>query len=392
MRKQSLSLPRTSISLFSGAGGMDIGVLQAGFDVLVDIEMDPHCCDTLRDATARERRNTTIVEDDIRKVDPEAIMRDFLLSPGDLDLLFGGSPCQSFSLIGKRGSLDDERGLLLFEFIRFASVFLPKAIMIEQVKGLLSAPDQNGVAGGVYQQIKHNLETLGYNVSMQVINAAQYGTPQLRERVFVIALQKPYMFLFPSPTHGEPKRQSDSLFPLQPYKTVGEALEGLKQPMASGGYQPEDSHVDVTPLGDRRRICGVPEGSYLAKELHLPAEQRCNLTKKDTTKFRRLSRNKPSLTLRCGEIFFHPLEDRYLTPREYMRIHGYPDDYLLKGPIRGRSGRVRNLDQHRQVANSVPPPVAYVLARAIMDQVYALSESRLSVQVYSGRESITRNG
>jgi DNA (cytosine-5)-methyltransferase 1 len=71
--------------------------------------------------------------------------------------------------------------------------------------------------------------------------------------------------------------------------------------------------------------------------------------------------------LRCGEIFFHPLEDRYLTPREYLRIHGYPNDYILKGPIRGRSGQAKFLDQHRQVANSVPPPVAKALAMALCE-------------------------
>ena len=123
--------------------------------------------------------------------------------------------------------------------------------------------------------------------------------------------------------------------------------------------------MDVTPAGDRRRIHGVPEGSHLARELHLPADQRGGLTKKDTTKFLRVNRKEPVNTLRCGEIFYHPTEDRYLKPRECMRIHGYPDNYLLKGPIRGRSGQVRDLDQHRQVANSVPPPVALVIADAI---------------------------
>jgi len=127
----------------------------------------------------------------------------------------------------------------------------------------------------------------------------------------------------------------------------------------------EDNHVDITPGRDRIRIHGVPEGSHLAAQLHLPAEQQCKLTKKDTTKFRGLSRDEPALTLRGGEIFYHPTEDRYLTPREYLRIHGYPDDYRLRGPIRGRSGTFRYLDQHRQVANSVPPPVAKCIAEAI---------------------------
>ncbi|MBU4429915.1 MAG: DNA cytosine methyltransferase, partial [Verrucomicrobia bacterium] len=92
---------------------------------------------------------------------------------------------------------------------------------------------------------------------------------------------------------------------------------------------------------------------------------KCNLTKKDTTKYRRLHRLEPSLTLRCGEIFFHPVEDRYLTPREYLRLHRYPDEYILCGPIRSRSGTVKNLDQHRLVANSVPPPLAQVVAAQI---------------------------
>lgn len=355
----------SALSLFSGAGGMDIGVQQAGFEVLACIEIDPHCCDTLRTAAAREHRSTLVIENDIRKVDPEQLMHELSLAPGELDLLCGGSPCQSFSQIGKRGFLEDERGMLLFEFIRFAVVFQPKVIMMEQVKGLLNAPDQNGKIGGVYETLVAQLRALGYEPKMKVIKAADYGVPQMRERVFIVATSAGRRFEFPPATHGDPKKQANSLFPLLPYVTVGEALAGLDAPAPNKTYSREDSHVDITPDGDRRRINGVPEGSHLARELHLPVEQRCNLTKKDTTKFRRLSFSDYSLTLRCGEIFFHPVEDRYLTPREYMRIHGYPDHYLLKGPLRGRSGRVRHLDQHRQVANSVPPPVAHAIAEEI---------------------------
>jgi DNA (cytosine-5)-methyltransferase 1 len=97
----------------------------------------------------------------------------------------------------------------------------------------------------------------------------------------------------------------------------------------------------------------------------LGKDLRCNLLSKDTTKYLRLNRSKPANTLRCGEIFYHPTQDRYLTPREYMRIHGYDDDYMLCGPIRSRTGTVKNLDQHRQVANSVPPPLAYALGDEI---------------------------
>jgi DNA (cytosine-5)-methyltransferase 1 len=291
-------------------------------------------------------------------------MESLDLHEGDLDLLFGGSPCQSFSQAGKRASLEDERGLLLFEFVRFAKGLKPKVILIEQVKGLLKAPDRAGNVGGVCKELFNQLEDLGYKLNIQTINSADYGVAQFRQRVFIVATQKDEKFHFPPPTHSKLDTQI-SLFPVIGYTTVGQALMGLGAPSKDKSNPPEDSHLDITPAGDRRRIHGVPEGSFLAKEIHLPKEQRCKLTKKDTTKFRRLSFAEPSLTLRCGEIFFHPIEDRYLTPREYMRIHGYPDDYLIKGPIRSRSGRVRNLDQHRQVANSVPPPVAFVIAAQI---------------------------
>ncbi len=353
-----------SLSLFSGAGGMDIGVIQAGFDVLACIEIDPFACETLRSAVLRERRETLVIEQDIRGIDPYDLMLQLNIDSGELDLLFGGPPCQSFSQIGKQLSLEDERGLLLFEMVRFAEAFQPKAIMIEQVKGLLSAKDSKGVRRGVLEELILQLHNIGYTLNWKVVLAADYGVPQLRERVFIVGLknsEKP--FNFPEPTH-QPHEQS--LFNSPTYVTVGDVLFDLRPPSIKNKAEPpEDSHMDVTPAGDRRRIHGVPEGAWLSSQRQLPAEQIQGLTRKDTTKFRRLASNEPSITLRGGEIFFHPTEDRILTPREYMRIHGYPDSYILKGPIRSRSGRVKYLDQHRQVANSVPPPLAKAVATAI---------------------------
>jgi DNA (cytosine-5)-methyltransferase 1 len=367
-----------ALSLFSGAGGIDIGITQAGFEVMACVEIDPNACETLRAAVIREKRGTLVIEADIRTIDPEELMCQLNLEPGSLDLLCGGPPCQAFSQIGKQNSISDERGMLLFEMIRFAEVFRPKSIMIEQVKGVMTAKDEHGKRGGVYEQLLSQLKSLGYSIFTQVLLAADYGVPQLRERVFIVAgRNKAFEFQFPQPTHRPPYELQLLNYHLPTYITVGEALKGLGQPVAKAeNVQPVNSHFDVTPAGDRRRINGVPEGSWLSSQTHLPAEQLCNLGKKDTTKFRRLSTKEPSLTLRCGEIFFHPSDNRILTPREYMRIHGYPDDYILKGPIRSRSGRVRHLDQHRQVANSVPPPVAKAIAEEIKKALECQSSSR----------------
>jgi len=360
---------RISISLFSGAGGMDIGIRDSGFDILADIEFDEHCCSTLRATTEREKTATQVIKADIRQVDPKALQKDLDIRQGELDLLFGGPPCQSFSLAGKQLGLLDARGLLLFEIIRFAEALKPKVILIEQVKGLLSSKGINNRRGEVFDKFISELERIKYTPKWRVILAADFGVPQLRERLFVIATRGRNGFVFPERTHA-PSQDRNVLFHYEPYVSVGKVIGDLGKPekkvRGKTCYDRADSHVDVTPPRDKERIAQVPEGSHLAAQTHLGEDLRRGLTRKDTTKYLRLHRKYPSNTLRCGEIFYHPTQDRYLTPRECMRIHGYPDDYILKGPIRSRTGSVRNLDQHRQVANSVPPPLAKVLGLQIM--------------------------
>lgn len=345
---------------------MDIGVEAAGFEVLANIEQDEHCCETLRAAISRGKKQSEVIESDIHEVDPEQLRERLKLEAGALDLLFGGPPCQTFSAIGKKEGIKDKRGLLVFQMARFARTFRPKFVLMEQVKGFLTAKGLTETRGEVFEELKGEFHSLGYTVEHRVLNAADFGVPQLRKRLFIVASTNMEDFEFPATTHQSAKDKAKAKASKKPlYRSIGKVIAGLGSPSHKSAGARADSHIDCTPAGDKRRIKGVLEGAYLASQFQLPAEQRGRLSKKDTTKFLRLSRQKPSNTLRCGEIFFHPLEDRYLTPREYMRIHCYPDDYLLKGPVRGRSGRVKNLDQHRQVANSVPPPVAEALGKQI---------------------------
>lgn len=348
-----------ALSIFSGCGGLDIGVEKAGFKNIASIEIDKYAADSLRTWHISSKHKTKVYEEDIRKIDP-AIFKD-----SNIQLLHGGPPCQAFSLIGKRNSLDDPRGQLLFEVIRFAEVLKPQAILVEQVKGLLSASDECGCKGGAFKLFIDELNRLGYIPKWQVINSADYGIPQRRERLFIVATLGKNGYQFPIPTHSE-EQEDLTFFPLKKYKTVGDVISDLPKPNLKAEEISFPNHIDITPDRDRERISFVPEGGHLAAQKHAPADIIMKLSKKDTTKFRRMSTSEPSLTLRGGEIFYHPTEDRYLTPREYLRIHTYPDSYILKGPIRGRTGTVKNLDQHRQVANSVPPKLAELLAKEIL--------------------------
>lgn len=362
---------RKAVSLFSGAGGLDIGVRQAGFDIIACVELDPNACETLRYNNARHGDRTRVYEGDIRVLEPSDILADAQVGSGEIDLLFGGPPCQAFSLIGKQKALEDERGTLLFQMIRYTEAMKPKVVLMEQVKGLLSARDAKGRKGGVFESLLKEFDRLGYTTKYKVCLAADYGVAQLRERVILVATKLGSEFEFPSPTHSRRMEVGDLFAEVSPpWLTVGEALKGLPPPhLREKGVTtyPDDlrNHVDVTPERDRERIHHVPEGLYLASQTQLPKDIIGRLNRKDTTKYLRLNRAGQSNTLRCGEVFFHPVEDRYLTPREYMRIHGYPDDYLLKGPIRSRTGSVKSLDQHRLVANSVPPPLAFAFATQI---------------------------
>ena len=325
---------------------MDIGVGRAGFKNILAIEHDPHCVDTLKHNSGPN----VALHADIRSVSPKRVLEQFSLRPGELYLLHGGPPCQPFSQIGKRKGINDPRGLLVFQMVRFAEVLRPQAVMIEQVPSFLGA--LMGEETRVVGELHRLFDDLGYDLHVDLLDAQYVNLPQNRKRAFLVAVPKGSSFAF---EHFMPRRQC----------TVGEAFRDLPEPSPKGFEPKMANHIDVTPARDRERIAYVAEGSWLAKSQDAPPDVVCKLTRKDTTKFRRLHRDAPSPTLRCGEPFYHPTEDRYITPREAARLQGFPDEHVFYGPIRGRTGSVKNLDQHRQVANAVPPPLAEMVARRI---------------------------
>lgn len=208
------------ISLFSGAGGLDIGFEEAGFSIAVAVEADPSCCETLK----TNRPNLPVINRDITQVSSEEILGKANLRPLEAALVIGGPPCQSFSLAGRRKGLDDVRGRLLFEFVRVVRETLPVGFVLENVKGLMNW-DSGRAMGLLVEKLERPIEyggrTYCYKIPKpQVLNAVDYGVPQFRERLILVGNRIGKDFSYPAPMDEQER------------KTVRDAIEGLPKPDA----------------------------------------------------------------------------------------------------------------------------------------------------------------
>lgn len=216
------------ISLFSGAGGMDIGFEMAGFSTAVAVEFDKSCCDTLK----KNKPELSIIQGDISKIKTEEILKAGNLKPTEPALVIGGPPCQSFSLAGKRMGMDDPRGMLVLEFIRVVRESLPVAFVMENVKGMVNwegGKAINAIINEISQPIFFEGKEYNYTITKNVLNAADYGASQFRERVFIVGNRLSKNYKFPKPTHGKLENTSLDLFgnQMENYKTVWDAIGEL---------------------------------------------------------------------------------------------------------------------------------------------------------------------
>ena len=170
----------TNIELFAGAGGLALGIEKAGFETLGLIEIDRDAAATLK----QNRPQWNVICDDIANISSQDLCKLFNIETGELDLLSGGAPCQSFSYAGKRLGLDDARGTLFYHFALFLEKLLPKTFLFENVKGLLSHNH-----GKTYQTIIEIFENTGYTIQKRVLNAWDYGVAQKRERLITIGVR-----------------------------------------------------------------------------------------------------------------------------------------------------------------------------------------------------------
>jgi DNA (cytosine-5)-methyltransferase 1 len=225
-KKQIKENPKV-ISLFSGAGGMDIGFEAAGFDIAVAVEFDPSCCETLK----KNRPNTPVIEGDISKLETEYILKIAGLSVLEAGLVIGGPPCQSFSLAGKRLGMEEPRGKLVLEFIRIVRESLPLAFVMENVKGMANwhkGEALQAIENALKEPIFYKGKNYEYKIQHKILNAVNYGVPQQRERIFLIGNRINREFIFPKPTHDFINKQK-GLFEdnLKKINTVNDAISIL---------------------------------------------------------------------------------------------------------------------------------------------------------------------
>ncbi len=312
------------LSLFSGCGGMDLGFVQAGYNVVWANDFNEWAGATYLRNFGPHMHIGSITDvnfDDL----PEA------------DIITGGFPCQDFSMISKRGGITTERGNLYTYFVAAVQSVRPKIFVAENVKGLLTA---NG--GEAIRRIQADFESLGYRLHTKLYNFAEFGVPQLRERVLLIGVREDVKFNFvpPAPTHGP-----------STYVTAGDALRGVeKVPFNNEHQNIKDKTKQILAL--------IPEGANFTS---IDKEHPLYVKGMISHVYRRLDRNKPSTTIIAGggggTWGYHFSENRPLTNRERARLFGYPDDFIFEGSI---------TEVRRQIGNSVPPIAANVVARQLL--------------------------
>lgn len=332
------------IDLFAGAGGMTQGFHMAGFKSVLAIDFDKDSCRTYE----KNFPEATVICDDIKTVTNERLLE---LGAKHADIIVGGPPCQGFSPLGKKLK-DDPRNRLWQEYFRVVRLISPKVWVMENVPELLKSQE--------FEEIKKIAAELGYKIQAKVLNAADYGVPQRRQRAIVMA-SKDGGLDHPKPTHINPKEKDLLSQDRQSWVTVKEAFAGIP-PVPNG----ENWHIGRKPTElSIKRYKAVPPGG---NRFDLPKELQplCWLNKPtgSTDVFGRLWEDKPSLTVRTEFYkpekgrYLHPREDRPITLREGARLQTFPDNFEFLGS---------RTSVGKQIGNAVPCLFAYGIALRVRE-------------------------
>ncbi len=338
-----LEAPIRTLSLFSGGGGLDIAFHDSGFLAVQMIEMNPRYVETLKSniQVGMKFENSEPLCMDIRDFQP--------LDSLNVDFIIGGPPCQTFSAAGRRAAgvsgIDDPRGLLFREYVRVLKLLQPKGFLFENVYGIIGAQ-----GGKAWQEILDTFASVGYTISYRILDAADYGVPQHRERLIIVGTRGK-RFVFPKPTHGPDSADKRA------YHTAGLAIENVhdeKPGPVNGRY----GHLlkDIPP--------GLNYSFYTEKMGHPHPHFAWRSKFSDL-----LYKADPAMPVRTikalGGQYTGPFhwENRPFSINELKRLQTFPDNYTLIG------GRLLAIEQ---IGNSVPPQFGRMLALAVLEQIFGV--------------------
>ncbi|MCP5143075.1 MAG: DNA cytosine methyltransferase [Gammaproteobacteria bacterium] len=389
---RSPPLGHTMIDLFAGAGGLSEGLREAGFHSLYANEIKSRHAETY----ALNHPGTIVDARDIRLVNAEEVREELRLAKGELDLLAGGPPCQGFSINAPVRSGDDQRNHLFKEFLRFVGEFAPRAVLIENVPGLVSFADGETLAA-----ILDALKGLGYCADVRILYAPHYGVPQMRWRTVIVGLQDGTCLrdVFPEPAHQAPLRVNfTSKFggrnivsypaemelpahisvrdaiddlptlkngelgnPVKPYRTPPQNdFQRILRAGSAGVVNHEAANLSAVNL---QRLAHIPPGGNWTNipEPLLPEGMRQARRSDHTKRYGRVDPNGLASTIltKCDPhwgAYFHYDQDRAFTVREAARIQSFPDTFRFSGS---------RVEQYEQVGNAVPPLLAAAIGRSL---------------------------
>lgn len=330
------------VDVFSGAGGFSCGLGMAGMRCVLGIERDAAACGTF----ALNHPGAAVHQDDVERLRRPVL--EGLLGRRRVHVVVGGPPCQGFSTVGT-GDPADRRNGLFRGFVRVVRATAPEFVIVENVTGLLARKNE-----GTLRAILRALEREGFHLDVRVMEAQRHGVPERRRRTIIMGTRLPVPVEFPPEDGGPPP-------------TVGDALGDLRD--AGGGVHNHDLKAAARMPGiDRRRLARVPEGRGVRYERDeaelLPPSLRLGLDwarvpegRLRQIRYQRLDRSLPSPTIATQrQMYYHPVEPRFLTAREAARLQSFPNGFVFRGS---------ETSQWRQIGNAVPPLLARALGEAV---------------------------
>ncbi len=338
------------VSLFSGLGGLDLGLETAGFDCLYASDIDEKAVASLKansgykiDNSRRFLQNAIVEQRDIRELSGADLLKKLSKSRGEIDLLAGGPPCQSWSSAGRQRGFDDPRGRLLDDYLRVAAQLDCRFLLFENVRGLVTARGDDGIPGSALAWLRNELLKRGWQTSAELFNAADFGVPQRRVRLILLGYRTGDAPSYPMPSHSRlenwPSMRTvlEGVSPLSPSEVIlpnAKLAEQLSEIPDGSGVKSPGKRETTRPGGH----WGYKQGAFIAN-MDLPA--------------RTVTANPQQDWIRDSSLGL-----RRLAPRECAALQTFPANWIIDG---------NQADQYRLIGNAVPPRLAQAVAYPILE-------------------------